>query len=383
MISRLAFYPMHWAAVESLARETRGPVAVVAASPPSIPSVHQSLGWVDPAGWGSDGADISVLRMPDDAGLKRILWLLRFFLRFRPDAVWIQEEPTSDVTFDVLAALSLLPTRPRVGVAVCENIFGPLGGRSGALKRWLWRRVDVLLATATASIDGIREVGMPENARGVPLIAGAMPAPSPVSPLDLKLARSDGDLIAGFVGRICPEKGWRVLLDAIARLPSDVKCALAGEGPDVNALHERMQNPLLKGRISYVGLLPKNELWRFYAAVDCVVLPSLTCPTWKEQFGGVLADGMAMGLPLIGSDSGAIPEVIGPAGLVAPEGDAQALAAAIGRLWSDPGLRARLGEAGRYRFATEFDIPAYAGKIGSALGVAPTSARQALAGAPG
>ena len=108
-------------------------------------------------------------------------------------------------------------------------------------------------------------------------------------------------------------------------------------------------------------------LWRFYAALDCLVVPSLTFPHWKEQFGGVLADGMAMGLPLIGSDSGAIPEVIGPAGLAVPEGQAEALGAAIERLQQSPELCENLGEAGRRRFREEWAIPAYATKIAQML----------------
>jgi glycosyltransferase involved in cell wall biosynthesis len=65
---------------------------------------------------------------------------------------------------------------------------------------------------------------------------------------------------------------------------------------------------------------------------DVLALPSLTRSTWKEQYGRVIGEAMACGLPVVGSDSGAIPEVIGNAGLVVKEGDAGALASAIERL---------------------------------------------------
>lgn len=366
MVSRLAFYPMHWAAARSIVQRFSVRLAVISDRPPALPSVHRSLGWVDPNLEPNDAT--SILQLPDGKILHRARWLYSLFRKLRPDAVWVQEEPTSDLTYATLGALSL-SRRPRVGVALCENIFGRRDGLEGAARHLLWRRIDVLLATATASIEGIRAAGMPASVRGIPLVAGAMAPPAQVYPLDLPFRRGDGDFVVGFAGRICPEKGWRVLLDAIASLPANVKCALAGDGPEIEALRRRMQEPALAGRVAYVGLLPKDELWRFYAAVDCLVLPSLTRPNWKEQFGGVLADGMAMGLPLIGSDSGAIPEVIGPAGLVTPEGDSAALIQAIDRLHRDPELRARLGEAGRRRFATEFDIPAYAEKIAAALGL--------------
>jgi glycosyltransferase involved in cell wall biosynthesis len=76
---------------------------------------------------------------------------------------------------------------------------------------------------------------------------------------------------------------------------------------------------------------------------------------------------MALGLPLVGSDSGSIPEVVGPAGLITREGDSTDLARALRRVCDEPGLRKRLAEAGQARFHAEFNIPAYARKIAHAV----------------
>jgi glycosyltransferase involved in cell wall biosynthesis len=366
MVSRLAFYPIHWAAARELAQIFPIHLTVVADAPPPLPAVHRSLGWVDRSEIGQSST-VDIIELPEAPFLSRVLWLRRLFGRLLPRAVWIQEEPTSEVTLAVLAALQFAP--PRVGVALCENIFAYASGRSGFLQRLLWRRIDVLLATATASLEGIRAAGMAKKTRGVPLIAGAIRPPHRIEPLELPIAAKEGNFIVGFAGRICSEKGWPVLLDALAKLPPTVKCAFAGDGPDGGELRRALAEQPFAGRTVYLGLLPKEELWRFYAAVHCLAVPSLTLPHWKEQFGGVLADGMAMGLPLIGSDSGAIPEVIGRAGLVIPEGDSAALAAAISRLAHNPELCQQFAEAGRHRFAAEFDIPAYARKIGEALGL--------------
>lgn len=208
---------------------------------------------------------------------------------------------------------------------------------------------------------------MPSSVPAMTLIAGALPPPTALAPLELPLACSSNDFLVGFAGRICEEKGWKVLLLALTLLPPHIKCVLAGDGPQVAELQSSLLKQELRGRVCYVGLLPKAELWRFYRTVDCLAVPSLTFPKWKEQFGGVLADGMAVGLPLIGSNSGSIPEVMGPAGLVVPENDPQALAEAIRRLSENPDLCRRLGEAGMKRFKMEFAIPAYARKIAEAL----------------
>jgi glycosyltransferase involved in cell wall biosynthesis len=185
--------------------------------------------------------------------------------------------------------------------------------------------------------------------------------------MPLPFPRTQEDFLVGFAGRICEEKGWKVLLRAVRSLPDSFKCLIAGDGPQVSELGSLLSHPGLQGRVFYAGLLSRDALWGFYRSLDCLVVPSLTFPKWKEQFGGVLADGMVMGVALVGSDSGAIPEVIGPAGLIVPEGRPDALAAAILRLRENGEMRRQMGKAGQQRFWAEFAIPAYAGKIAKAL----------------
>ncbi len=105
----------------------------------------------------------------------------------------------------------------------------------------------------------------------------------------------------------------------------------------------------IRERVRFVPAVPAAEVPAYLRAMDALVLPSRTTPVWKEQFGHVLIEAMACEVPAIGSDSGAIPEVIGPAGLLFPEGDASALARALDELRSQPALRKRLGEEGRRR----------------------------------
>jgi glycosyltransferase involved in cell wall biosynthesis len=87
----------------------------------------------------------------------------------------------------------------------------------------------------------------------------------------------------------------------------------------------------------------------FYRSIDTLVLPSITRPNWKEQFGRVLIEAMACGVPPVGSESGEIPNGIGDGGLTFPEGDADSLRERLVRLARQPALRARLGERGRER----------------------------------
>lgn len=366
LYSKLAFYPIHWEAFRYLCDHYRVRGTVIAGPTPCLPGVHQQLGWVDPQNVVHSNGSVNIYHMPDANRTMQARWLRQQLQSICPDAIWVQEEPTDYFLLQILR-MYFFNRSPRIVTAVCENIFP-----RGLLPVWLyqkllWLRLDGMLAVAPPSLEGIRMVGMPCKVPAMNLVAGALSPPEVIAPMPLPFPREDKDFIVGFAGRICEEKGWKVLITALESLPEFFKCIIAGDGPQVPELYSWMSRPVLHGRIFYAGLLPKATLWGFYRALDCLVVPSLTIPGWKEQFGGVLADGMAMGLPLVGSDSGAIPDVIGPAGLIVPEGKPDALAANLRRLQEAPDLRWQLGEAGRQRFWAEFAIPAYAAKIGKAL----------------
>jgi glycosyltransferase involved in cell wall biosynthesis len=255
--------------------------------------------------------------------------------------------------------------------AVCENIFPPPGTLESLVRRALWPRLDGLLAVAPPSEQGIREAGMPASVPAAQFVVGGLEPAGDARPLPLPGAWATDDFVIGFAGRIVAEKGWHLIAEALEQLPASFRLAIAGDGPELGRLRELAETSNLAGRIHYVGLLPKGDLWRFYRAVDCLVVPSLTTPRWKEQVGSVIVDALALGLPVIGSSSGAIPSIVGDGGLVVPEGDAAAIATAVLRLRSEAGLAAGLGSAGLRRYREEFSIPAYAGKIASALGLHP------------
>lgn len=361
LYSKLAFYPIHWQALEQIAARYDVRAVVLAAPAPELPSVHEAHGTAAPA-----NASIEVRRMPAGSRRERVTWLARQLREIRPDAVWVQEEPIDPFLLEILA-LSRFRERPRIVASVCENIFpAPSSRVERAARRALWPRLDAMIAVARPSIDGIRAAGMPASVRVVSLVAGGLEPPERVEPLALPFP--GGAFVVGFAGRIVEEKGWRVLVEALRLLPEDVVLAVAGDGPDHDALLVA-----LPGRVHSAGLLPKDELWSFYAALGCLAVPSLTTPRWKEQLGGTLLDGLAMGVPVVASASGGLPDAMGDAGLLVPEDDAQALADALTRLRDDPALRERLAHAGRERFHREFAIPAYADKIAAALELRPSA----------
>src|SRR5690606_30118342 len=132
-----------------------------------------------------------------------------------------------------------------------------------------------------------------------------------------------------YIGRFVEEKGVLDVLDALALCPPDARVLFVGSGPMLDAIKARGAELNLADRVLFLQHQPLAELPAVMNALDALVLPSRTTPRWKEQFGRVIIEAHACATPVIGSDSGAIPAVIGEAGLTFPEGDAAALAKAI------------------------------------------------------
>lgn len=165
---------------------------------------------------------------------------------------------------------------------------------------------------------------------------------------------SKGPFTIGYAGRLVPAKGVGLLQEACAQLSADWRLEILGGGPELPTLRIRAQGLGIADRVRFADAIPSREMPRFLRTLDALVLPSVSRPNWVEQFGRVLVEAMACGVPVVGSTCGEIPGVIGDGGLTFPEGDAAALAAALERLAGDPSLRAELGERGRRHVLQHF-----------------------------
>jgi len=173
--------------------------------------------------------------------------------------------------------------------------------------------------------------------------------------LAAKLGIYQGEFVVGFVGRFVPEKGLLTLLQALIGLRDyPWKLLLLGRGELRDILVKIIEENNLQERVIMVESVPHNQVPNYINLMSTLVLPSettskvktLTSVGWKEQFGHVLIEAMACQVPVIGSNSGEIPHVIGDAGLIFPEGDIQALANCILQLRQNPDLAQRLGVMG-------------------------------------
>ncbi len=163
----------------------------------------------------------------------------------------------------------------------------------------------------------------------------------------------DGDegarFVIGFVGRLIRAKGLHVLLEALAGVPGEWELRVVGTGEERQPAEALALRLGIAERVVFLGHQPSTAMPDIVRGFDLLVGPSLTAPTWKEQFGRMLVEAMSCGVPVIGSDSGEIPNVIGEAGVVVPEGNVPMLRDAIVRLRDDPAERRRLAALGRVR----------------------------------
>jgi glycosyltransferase involved in cell wall biosynthesis len=195
--------------------------------------------------------------------------------------------------------------------------------------------------------------------------------PTPVIPHHVPpwptVARSDhGPFVIGFAGRLVPEKGLELLIDATAGVDGAL-VRMVGNGPMYEQLRRRAIARSVQLEID--TSVKHEQMAAAYAGFDVLVLPSLTRATWAEQFGRVLVEALWCGVPVIGSDSGEIPWVINATrgGLVVPEGDVAALRDAIVRLRDSPSLRRELADQGRERVGELFSVQAVGRELDRSL----------------
>jgi glycosyltransferase involved in cell wall biosynthesis len=181
---------------------------------------------------------------------------------------------------------------------------------------------------------------------------------------------ADADEILA-VGRLVEKKGFHILIEALRTLAAEgrrVRCRIVGSGEEKADLAAQIVACGLADRIILAGPMPQGEV---KAAMRGAAMLACPCVVGidgnRDGLPTVLLEAMALGLPCVGSDVTGIPEAIadGRSGLVAPEGDAPALARAIARLLDDPDLRARLSAEARRAMQRDFDIHRNVPEIGA------------------
>ncbi len=213
-----------------------------------------------------------------------------------------------------------------------------------------WRAVfDRIIANSHWTRRRLEEDGVPVDDvvwNGVPVVPPrAAPAPVPT---------------VAFAGRLAPEKGLDVLLQAFRRVRErlpEARLVIAGDGPMRDAVAQRVTALGLDGHVECLGHHPRAELDARLGGAWVQAVPSL----WEEPFGLVAPEAMMRGVAVVASDAGGLAEIVedGRTGRLVRRGDPDALAEALLGILSDRELAERMGRAGRERALAHFDDAHY------------------------
>ncbi len=280
-------------------------------------------------------------------------WPLRRLLRERWDLVHCWEEP-------YVAAAAQVARWRRIGtplvLATFQNIDKTYPPPFSWFEKYTRSRASGTVAYGRTIQAVLNDRGWTSPSRIIPPgVDTARFAPDANARADVRasLGWSDDVPVIGFLGRFVPEKGLLSLTSTLDRLTSPWRALFVGSGPLEPEL--RRWAARHEGRIAIATSVAHDEVPRWLNAMDMLAAPSKTTPQWREQFGRMLIEAFACGVPVVASNSGEIPYVVGDAGLIVGENDDEGWRNAIGTLAVDAARRRRLGTLGRERAMTVFD----------------------------
>lgn len=277
------------------------------------------------------------------------------------DLVHAWEEP---YVFAGAEVAMLTPSRVPLVFSTAQNLSKRYPPPFAQLERWVVRRSAGWIAFGeTVKQNLLSRPGYAERpARYIPMgVDVDLFQPDRASGEDFlrELGWAEpGPPVVGYLGRFVPEKGVELLRSALERLTTPWRALLVGGGPLEQSL--RAWAGRYGDKVRIVTGVPHAKVPRVLNAMDVLCAPSQTTPRWKEQFGRMLAEGFACGVPVLTSDSGEIPHTAGDAGRVLPEADVATWSSALAELLESPDRRRELSTRGRERAVTRFAWPVVA-----------------------
>jgi glycosyltransferase involved in cell wall biosynthesis len=265
---------------------------------------------------------------------------------FRPNVIDLWEEPWSLVSAHTCWLRNRILPEAVIITETEQNVNKGLPFPFEQFRSYTLRNAAFAVGRNAESLLILRRKGFSGAAEVVPngVDAGLF------RPMDRNACRAalgfEG-FVAGYVGRIVEEKGLIDMVDALGLCRENVNLVLVGSGNLGDLLRRRAREIGKERQLKILPGQPFEHLPTVFNALDVLVLPSRTTQRWKEQFGRVIIEAHACGTAVIGSDSGAIPQVVGKGGIIVPERDSVALARAFDYLASNPRECRRLGDIGR------------------------------------
>lgn len=284
---------------------------------------------------------------------------LRALRNFKPDILQVEQEVLAISAFEMAVWARL--TGKTLVVFCWENIDRKLPWYRSWMYKFVLNSAKLIIAGNQEGADIIRKWGYKGQIEVMPQMGvdNHFFAPQPDK-------HPHQEFRIGFVGRLVHQKGVDLILKAAKNLRDrgySVKIILCGTGVHEAELRQEAHRQQVEDLVVWYGVVRHEQVPQVMSQFDVLVLPSRSIPTWKEQFGHVLIEAMAMGIPVVGSTCGEIPNVIGRPDLVFPQEDSEALTAILERMIREPDWWKAAGEYSLQRVQQQYTHESIAQKL--------------------
>jgi len=254
--------------------------------------------------------------------------IIKEIKRFKPDVIYIGDEFFSKNVFLVVLLRKLFFFKYNIIALVASQYIPQNSFVNGIKSRFLLSNISILFCRNKEEYKKIKQLRAFKNYQGLTQIYLGIPEkffhkinqPRRQILAKLSVQKNDADVkgkyILGFAGRIVPEKGLMLLLEALERLPDNFAVLLAQRIDDHNLDYYGKVNSFIESnklvkRIIWIDNLDNDDIKYLYNAADLMIMPTTTkYDGFLELFGSVIAESMLCQTLVIGSDNGSIPEVI-------------------------------------------------------------------------
>lgn len=274
--------------------------------------------------------------------------------KIRPDIIHVEQGADAFSYFQTLVAKRLFAPRAKCLFFTWVNWETHNHFPLSFFERFNLRHSDYAICGNREAADLLRRKGFGKPIKVLPQLGADTELFRKKDVSDLKIRLGLKHFTVGFIGRLVREKGVLDLVEAASRLEVPINLLMVGSGDLREVILRRAAELGIGGKVKIIDSVPHEQVVDYLNCLDVLVLPSHTTKNWKEQFGHVLIEAMACEVPVIGSSSGEIPNVIGDAGLIFEERSVEDLCRKLQTLMKNRQIRSRLASAGRERVLREY-----------------------------
>lgn len=269
--------------------------------------------------------------------------VIKALIKSKPDIIDIHEEPYSLSCIEIILLKSIFSRKSKIVFYSAQNILKKYPFPFNLFEKIVYKCSKAAYTCSSEVTSVLIKKGYKKKIIEIPLgIDEKLYRPG----IDIEDINKKYDLDSftiGFVGRVEHQKGIFDLIEALNIMKEyNWKCIIVGNGSLLSDVKKKVEEYWLADRVIFTGAVVPEDIPLYMNAMDVLIVPSRTTSNWKEQFGRVIAEAMACGVPVIGSDSGAIPEVIGSGGVIFKEGDIDGLKNSMIKLMENKEYRERL-----------------------------------------